>query len=310
MGDVNRIEYCVANGYLDNLSSWMNYHYPSCQTLSINWPNWENTGMAKDYKKVNNIIGLNHVNKLEGAQLFYDLTQLSSYNQIIVSKLNIHKLKEKLFHSSIKSVSSNEITNKIVEKDLNENYYKIANAVLSILNVKQLSINDNLFNLGLNSLDSIQLVTLLNQQGISISNYQLVSLNSINAIYKHCFVSKKGESKDDSLDHNTVIKLKSTTASKRNIFVIHPVGGILTLYQKLVSRLPSQYNYYGIQNINVYGEKKLIFDSLESLARYYVIEILRIQSSGQFILLGASLGGTIAHEIASQLVKRGKKFNV
>ena len=307
MGDVNRIEYCATNGYLDSLSSWLNQKYSHMQTISINWPSWENTGMAMNQRKIGNIVDLNQIDKYQGAKLFYKLIQSSIYDQIIVSKLDVNRLKKKIFYNPVKSISLENATSRILEKNLDKNYHKIASAALSILGIKQISIHDNLFNLGLNSLDSIQLVNLLNNQGIYISSHQLFNLNSIEAIYKYFFINSK-KTKNTSVNQETIVKLKYSSPSKKNVFFIHPVGGILTLYQNLINRLPAQYNYYGIQNINVYGYSKLRFDTLEELSEYYVAEILKIQNCGKFILIGASLGGTVAYEMANQLVKKGKKI--
>ena len=77
-------------------------------------------------------------------------------------------------------------------------------------------------------------------------------------------------------------------------------------YMPLIRQLPVTYNYYGLQNINIYKPDQIRVDSLEELAEVYLKEILKIQSDGEYVLIGASMGGTIAYEIAVQLQLMGK----
>ena len=46
MGDVNRIEYCASNSYLDYLSV-DKLRFKNTKILSINWPGWSDIGMVK-----------------------------------------------------------------------------------------------------------------------------------------------------------------------------------------------------------------------------------------------------------------------
>lgn len=91
-----------------------------------------------------------------------------------------------------------------------------------------------------------------------------------------------------------------------NMFFIHPGHGGCEVYQSLAERLKTSYDCYGVDSYNLYHEEKI--DNLNKLAGYYLDHIIQVQEQTrqeEYILLGWSLGGTIALEIASQLEKRG-----
>ncbi|WP_456236519.1 thioesterase domain-containing protein [Chryseobacterium timonianum] len=94
--------------------------------------------------------------------------------------------------------------------------------------------------------------------------------------------------------------------NKPNIFLIHPGNGGSEVYQSLAEQLKSDYDCYGVDSYNLYHEEKI--DNLSRLANYYLEHMNIIQEQTQqeeYILLGWSLGGNIALEIASELEKRG-----
>ena len=179
MGDIHRIEYCAANSYLDYQVRLMNDALPFCQSLSINWLGWRKIGMAVAEEPVprqNKLIDLNSVTAEEGSKLFYDLMKPAICNQVIVSKFNIPKLKEKFFHRHCDQKAT-DISDKLLEKNVSKACYDIARLCLSVLEVDQISIHDDLFNLGLSSLDAIRLLSALKEIGIFISIQQLFELS-------------------------------------------------------------------------------------------------------------------------------------
>ena len=312
MGDIHRIEYCAANSYLDYQARLMHDILPFCQSLSINWLGWKGIGMAvaeKPTLQQNKLMDLNSVTSEEGSKLFYDLIKPAIYNQVAISKFNIEKLKENFFNKKNDDKKIVGASDKLLEKNLSKECYYIAGICLSVLEVDQISIYDNLFDLGLSSLDAIRLLSSLKEIGILISIHQLFHLNSIDKIYLyHLSLTNKTDQEQNSALHCSLLLLKKSAKAKGNIFFLHPVGGILTIYASLIYQLSESYNYYGIQNINLYNQEKLNFKSFEALSDYYLNEILKIQNSGEYILIGSSLGGTLAYEIARQLEKSERKI--
>jgi pimeloyl-ACP methyl ester carboxylesterase len=103
----------------------------------------------------------------------------------------------------------------------------------------------------------------------------------------------------------TIIKLNSVT-DLPNIFMIHPGASGCEVYTSLANSLSSYYSCYGVDSYNLHAKDKII--SLSKLASYYLAQIDNVmQETNQtdYILLGWSLGGQIAVEIALQLEDKG-----
>jgi acyl carrier protein len=165
MGDINRIEYCAANSYLDYLSV-DKITFNKTKLLSVNWPGWNDTGMAMEDEYVTestlvnpligieNILHLNTMKQKEGAELFYKMINQRSHEQIVVSKLDLDKLRTTLFGSYKNSDSSTNV--QIIEFDYSETEYQVAKIFADLLGINQISIHDDFFRIGGNSILAIQ----------------------------------------------------------------------------------------------------------------------------------------------------------
>ena len=89
-----------------------------------------------------------------------------------------------------------------------------------------------------------------------------------------------------------------------DMIFVHPAGGGAEVYQKLAGALTGRYNCIGIENYNMHNEDKI--DSLSRLADHYLSEYeQRYKIKEPVSLLGWSLGGQIALEMAAVLESRG-----
>jgi pimeloyl-ACP methyl ester carboxylesterase len=92
------------------------------------------------------------------------------------------------------------------------------------------------------------------------------------------------------------------------MFMIHPGGGGCEVYLPLAKKLESEFSCYGVDYYNLYHDEKI--GSVKEIALYYLSEMNKIweDSDREAIhLLGWSLGGQIALEIAYQLEQTGRK---
>jgi hypothetical protein len=93
---------------------------------------------------------------------------------------------------------------------------------------------------------------------------------------------------------------------KSNMFMIHPGAGSCGVYTPLAEKLTDNFNCYGIDSYNFFHNNKI--DNLNELSIYYLSQIEDIMvntDATTYHLLGWSLGGKIALEIACILEKRG-----
>src|SRR5690606_13632819 len=87
------------------------------------------------------------------------------------------------------------------------------------------------------------------------------------------------------------------------LFCIHPAGGLSWCYGLLARRLPTARPVHGLQSPWL-GHNSDGLDSLHELANRYADRIEAMQGEGPYHLLGWSVGGIIAHELACVLARR------
>ncbi|WFS15230.1 non-ribosomal peptide synthetase [Rhodococcus aetherivorans] len=109
-------------------------------------------------------------------------------------------------------------------------------------------------------------------------------------------------SADSSLD--VLLPLREGDDGRDPVFFVHPVIGLAWSFASLAGYVEPGRAVYGLQSPALSGESDLP-DSIESWAARYVSEVRRVHPDGPFHLVGWSLGGVIAHEMAVQLQRAG-----
>lgn len=200
MGDVNRIEYCASNSFLDYLAA-NKMQLPNIRTLSINLPGWSDIGMimeapadiaeeAKQTRGSGKVLHLNSVKQHEGADIFYQLVNQTNYDQIIVSKLDIGLLKSMLY--TREEAHCDDIMVTIKEENLTEAEYKIAQIWCRVLGIGEISIYDNFFDLGGNSLNAIAIISELQKENYSVSMNDIFLKQTIRELASHICAEREG----------------------------------------------------------------------------------------------------------------------
>jgi len=90
------------------------------------------------------------------------------------------------------------------------------------------------------------------------------------------------------------------------VFLVHPMGGDLAPYARLVHHLDDGVPLFGFQTV---GNEKRFYESIEARCAAYVEEVMAV-SRGPLILAGYSLGGMLALEIAEQLRRAGARVSL
>ncbi len=183
----------------------------------------------------------------------------------------------------------------------NSEYFKITINAL-ILN-KKLEINFS----GLiesNDLTKFALIFEVNFQKILLS----LASNNLKNNYTDQNLLQQDTIKFENNSFKQIVK-QNDVNSKKDLFLIHPAAGGCEVYNSLSMGI-SNVNCYGIDSYNLYNPGHLIHD-LNKLAQHYLDYILKTSISDEINILGWSLGGVIALEIASILESKGfKKINI
>ncbi|HLP57172.1 MAG TPA: amino acid adenylation domain-containing protein, partial [Fluviicola sp.] len=174
---------------------------------------------------------------------------------------------------------------------------KIAGVWSEVLAVKDVSIHDNFFRIGGNSLNAAKVIFKINQA--------LSADLSIADLFRHPTVSAlAGHFLHRSPDQVLIKELGPVSATKPTIFMVHPGRTGLEVYHQLAGELKGEFNCVGIDNYNLISTEKI--DVLPDLAKLYVNELRRHYSLDKpVILLGWSLGGQLAIEMAWLLETEG-----
>ena len=168
------------------------------------------------------------------------------------------------------------------------------------LYVDTVSLTDNFFNIGGDSLSALIVIDQIKQRlGWEISLGDFVRYPTILDL-----VSNRSQPHAAIID-KSIIRMSVKGGQTPCIF-IHPVGGLIFAYSKLVKNLGNNRSCYGIQSLAIAGLE--VPKSIEQMAEVYSDLIYNQLSIEEFNIIGWSSGGIIAFEIAR--IAAAKKLNL
>ncbi|GKS69672.1 Acyl transferase domain-containing protein [Nitrosomonas sp. PY1] len=165
-GGLSKIDYCAANAYLD-ASAQVAYREGRYPVISINWDSWREVGMAADMDMPEGI----GIAPGEGAELFELIVNGPDIPQIIVSTSDLSERLRQSPHDLLtqplalipsEKTKSNRFPRPALQTPFNppanDLESKIAEIWQSLLGIDTVGIDDNLFELGGDSLLGVQLL--------------------------------------------------------------------------------------------------------------------------------------------------------
>ena len=193
------------------------------------------------------------------------------------------------------------------KKDMAEDNYEVQTIVKEIwkkhLKLDHFSEEESFFNLGGHSLIALDIFNQINSYfNISLDLSSLFNHHSVSKLSN--LVNEKIQQKNESLKgYSHVVRINEELHNTEKVFCFHGVGGNVLNYYPLAQALKG-FNFYGVQASGLNGKDRII-SSIPDMARAYIREMKSIQPHGPYLLAGGSMGGMIAIEVASQLVKNG-----
>ncbi|WP_228792652.1 amino acid adenylation domain-containing protein [Nocardia cyriacigeorgica] len=177
-------------------------------------------------------------------------------------------------------------------------------AFADALGVDRVGADDSFFELGGNSLLATKVVARLRADGIEMPMQMMFGEATPAAIAARLDDSGVADAMAEALA--PILPLRPDTgASREPLFCVHPAIGLAWCYSGLLAHLPGDRPVYGLQAPHVTGAAG--YGSLAEAADQYVEHIRSVQPHGPYHLLGWSLGGLIAHEIAVRLQEAGEQ---
>ncbi|WP_133127062.1 amino acid adenylation domain-containing protein [Legionella nagasakiensis] len=186
--------------------------------------------------------------------------------------------------------------------------YELKNLWCSSLKIDCIGIDDDFFDLGGNSLSAMKIISFIKDKlCVHVTIRTLFEYPTIHTLAK-AIERLQGtitvELSDYYQTHSPIVPIKEE-GSKIPLFLIHPIGGSVFWYKNLGLYLDKERPLYGIQDPGL-DKHNFLFKSLEEMASYYIDAMQTIQSTGPYLLGGASFGSTVAVEMAKQLQQQGE----
>ncbi|MGJ0428965.1 alpha/beta fold hydrolase, partial [Methylobacter sp.] len=168
---------------------------------------------------------------------------------------------------------------------------KIAAVWRKLFQVESISVTANFFEMGGHSLSAVQLLSLLKQEGIEISIAMLFEKPTIESL---AWAIRE----DTRITEANAIPLRKT-GNQAPLFLVHEVTGEMLYGPNLVPHIDSDIPVYGLPGQPL---SEAPYHTMQAMAARLVRMIRAVQPHGPYRLAGWSLGGTIAYEIAAQLI--------
>ncbi|MFT4201605.1 amino acid adenylation domain-containing protein [Gordonia sp. (in: high G+C Gram-positive bacteria)] len=170
----------------------------------------------------------------------------------------------------------------------------VAEVFADVLGVERVSATESFFDLGGNSLSAMRLAARLGDRDIAVD---------LPRLFEHPTVRELAEAVHGDIRSSGVVIRLRTGGDGPALFCFHPADGLAWAYAELVPHIPGR-PVYGLQDPAVVaGEERL--GSIGDFAERYIDEIKQVVPEGPYHLLGWSLGGVIAFEVATRLRRRG-----
>ncbi len=173
-----------------------------------------------------------------------------------------------------------------------------------VLNVQDIGVKDNFFDLGGNSLLVIRLSAQIQQQ--FKKNLPLTTLLQHATCEQLSIILRQHV---DSLPLSPLVTIQQSHAKKPPMFCVHPDDGNILCYADLAHHLSANQPVYGLQATGLTEEQKP-FIRIEDIASQYIKALQTVQAHEPYLIVGWSFGGLVAFEMAQQLQAQGQEVSI
>jgi pristinamycin I synthase-3/4 len=174
-----------------------------------------------------------------------------------------------------------------------------------VLGLEHVGPDDGFFELGGDSLLAMRLIARIREElGTEVNVRRLFAAPTPGGVAEGLALSGG----DDGADLRVLLPIR-TEGVRPALFCVHPVEGIAWRYSAIAEHLPAGYPIYGLQARGLAFEEPLP-GTVEEMAADYFRQMRTVQPSGPYHLLGWSLGGVIAHALATHIQEQGEEVGV
>jgi thioesterase domain-containing protein/NAD(P)-dependent dehydrogenase (short-subunit alcohol dehydrogenase family)/aryl carrier-like protein len=332
IGSAGQANYSAANAFMDALAH--SRHTQGLPSLSINWSAWLKVGMAAQKPQIIerlDKIGIGAVEPEQGLQILEKLLSDQQTIQVGVMPIQWRTFqKEKwaaspFFSDIISNVSRDNqaelsflkqleaIPDKMRRRDLLVAHIRTQVAKVIGLPPQQIALDQNLMDLGLDSLMAIEFRNWLKSSlGCPLRSTLLFDYSTIEALVDYLFqevLTLEGlEKTQNDLYHSTLVPIQPH-GNKPPFFCVSGVfGNVFDLYQ-LARYLGTEQPFYGLRSLGI-DEDIAPYNHLKEIAAHHLKALQTVQPQGPYLIGGYSFGGKVAFEMAHQLQQQGHEVSL
>jgi thioesterase domain-containing protein/acyl carrier protein len=178
-----------------------------------------------------------------------------------------------------------------------------------VLDIRKIRPDDDFFALGGHSIAAAQLFALIQRElGCTAPLAILYDASTPRTLAR---VLSRGSKEEDwqslvAINRSADRRSRDLRSEDRPpLFLVHAAEGNVLLYRSLAAHLGADQPVFGLQSAGLDGRSP-VDGRFEHVARRYVDEIRQVQPHGPYMLGGYCLGGTLALEMARQLIASGE----
>lgn len=215
----------------------------------------------------------------------------------------------KVDRQQLKPVEKTETLNKSTsskdENSLSQVETQLTKIWEDVLNFYPVRPNDNFFEIGGDSLLSIQIIAKARKLGLQLTANQLFENPTISDLGKK-LAAKKIKAEKETYDF--LVPLREG-GSKKPLFCIHSGGGHVVFYNLLAKYMTSDRPIYALEPTGLYGEGTM-HSNVKDMTADYMKAIRSVQSEGPYNILVYCFSVTVGNEMAIEFTKLGFRANI
>jgi amino acid adenylation domain-containing protein len=173
---------------------------------------------------------------------------------------------------------------------------KVAAVWCELLNLREVGLEDDFFELGGDSMLALTLPMLVEEKlGRKLSDSVVLQARTVQQMARLI---------DESV-HGACLVSMQAGGTRPPVFFIHAHTGRVLEYRDVSNLLGPDIPFYALQPVGMDGAEKPL-TSIEDMASRYIREIREVHPAGPFTICGYCAGGLIAYEIGRQIREGGE----
>ncbi|WP_397459059.1 amino acid adenylation domain-containing protein [Pseudomonas asplenii] len=179
---------------------------------------------------------------------------------------------------------------------------RLCQLAAELLKITSIAPEQSIFDCGATSLTAMRLVVLVEKlYGINVPLSAFVSAPTMEKLA--LLIERHG----GEFKFNPLVPLRRM-GLRKPLFLVHPMGGNILSYLRMLPHLPEDQPLYALQASGVdLGSQPI--PSVEAQAAFYIESMRAVQPQGPYLIGGWSYGGFVAFEIANQLIAAGEQVD-